>query len=114
MSITLGLAYARCSHSELLLGGLGLLSGVGLCFLFLGFALFGRLCDLVVGAPVVEHVIEVLLSVDLLPRHGLVAGLSHFFKQLVELLASIPVYMHCVDELALIVELNARHALGGY
>ena len=67
-----------------------------------------------VGAPVVEHVIEVLLSVDLVPRHRLVAGLAHFYKELIKLFATIPVYMDSVDELALIEELNARHALGGY
>ena len=99
----------RGDHSELLLGGL-LLSG----FLLLFCALFGRHRDLVVGSPVVQHVVKVLLSVDLCPRHRSVARLSHFFKQLIELFASISVHMDSVDELALIEKLNARHALGGY
>ena len=87
---------------------------IGLClFGHSSGALLRSLRDLLKGVPVVQHVVEILASINLFPGHGLVAILAHLFHELVELFARIPVHMDRVDELAALVELEARHALVG-
>ena len=58
----------------------------------------GSLNDLLVGTPVVEHVVKGLLSVDLLPSEASVAGLAHFSQQLIQLLTSVAVNVDGIDE----------------
>ena len=85
---------------------------LGLRCLFRG-ALLWRDRDVVVGIPVVQHVVKILLSINLIPRHSLVSILSHFLHELVKLLAGVPVHVDSVDELAILEELQAGHALVG-
>ena len=50
------------------------------CFL----RFLGRLNDVGVASPVVNHVIELIHGIDLFPRHRLVSVLTHFFKELTD------------------------------
>ena len=89
----------RSGDSELL----RLLRG---CGFFLSGSFLFRDRDVVVGTPVVEHIIEGLHGVDLLPSHREVAGLAHLCKQFVQLLSRVAVHMHSVDENAVLEELQ--------
>ncbi len=51
-----------------------------------------------VGAPVVEHVVEVLDLVDLVPGHFKVAWLSHLHEQLSDFLCFVAVHVNGVNK----------------
>ncbi len=64
--------------------------------------------------PVIEHVIEVLGSINLIPCQSLVARLAHLLQKFVELLYLVSVHVHGVNEDSLLKEFEAGHALIGH
>ena len=75
-------------------------------FLLFSFSLLRSDGDIMIGLPVVQHVIKLALSVQLLPSHVLVAELAHLLEQFIQLFALIPVHVHCVDENVVLEELK--------